>query len=447
MFMDTPSQAVQGRGVRKPFPAGGLLLVLLSTGLQLILALFLGHAYDMRIFMSTGYLVATGQDPYIARDLSTVFHNATFQGITTFGYPPPWALVLGLIYRISYQVLPNFLLYNLAIKVPLIAANIGLAYLVRGILNRQGVASSVSRGAWIFFLFNPFLLSVSSAWGQFDSIVALLSLLALVLLDSGRLKTSAFVLALAVSIKPTALPLLLVAFIYLLKRPYRRLVHYSAVTLASLLLFCVAPFIILRWDATPVLQHWNVFFSVGGGISFMTFLELLQGSYQLTDAWAITGMLWVPALAVAAIALMRSGIHGFPDLVKKSTAVVLVFFLARSWVSEPNLVLILPLVVILTSLGELKERALTLVWVLPLVFGIFNTSTVQLLFPSLPGLMSQLLRLSSDFYTARLILRVVVVIPWLVTGIGIVHACFKTTPAAQRPDAALNVEAGSGSWN
>lgn len=434
--MNTPSQPVQGSNRRESFQASPLVLVLLSIGLQLILALFLGHAYDMRIFMSTGYLVGNGQDPYIARDLSTVFHNATFQGITTFGYPPPWALVLGLIYRISYQVIPNFLLYNLAIKIPLIAANIGLAYLVQDILSQQGAAPGVSRGAWIFFLFNPFLLSVSSAWGQFDSIVALLALFSLVLLDKGRLKSSAVVLALAVSIKPTALPLLLVALVYLLKRPYRPLIQYCAVALASLILLCLAPFAILGWDATPILQHWNIFFSVGGGISFMTFLELLQGSYQLSGAWAITGMLWVPALAVAAFAMVRSGIHGFPDLVKKSTALVLVFFLARSWVSEPNLILILPLVVILTSLGELNERTLTLVWVLPLVFGIFNTSTIQLLFPSAPGLMSQLLRLSDDFYTARLILRVMVVIPWLLTGLWIIRACFRRASASKRPGAA-----------
>ncbi|MGD0611733.1 MAG: glycosyltransferase 87 family protein [Anaerolineales bacterium] len=434
--MNTPHQPVQGRSRGKTFSTRTFLLVLLSIGLQLILALFLGHAYDMRIFMSTGYLVGTGQDPYIARDLSTVFHNASFQGITTFGYPPPWALVLGLIYLVSYKLIPNFLIYNLAIKIPLIAANLGLAYLVQDILIKRGAATRVSRGAWIFFLFNPFLLSVSSAWGQFDAIVALLALLALVLLDNGRLKISAFVLALAVCIKPTALPLLLVAFVYLLKRPYRRLVQYFGVALACFMLLCVAPFAVLRWDATPILQHWNVFFTVGGGISFMTFLELIQGSYQLTGAWAVTGMLWVPALAIATLALMRSGIDGFPDLLMKSTALVMVFFLARSWVSEPNIVLILPMVVILTSLGELNELALTFMWVLPLIFSVFNTSTIQLLFPSLPGLMGQLLSLSGEFYTARLIARVIVVIPWLMAGVWIVRACFRKAAAPLRPEAA-----------
>ena len=112
----------------------------------------------MRIFMATGYLVGTGQNPYIAQDLSAVFHNSTFQGITTFGYPPPWSIVLGLIYLCSYKIIPNFLFYNLAIKLPIIAANICVAYLVVSILNKLGVQEKISRRAWIFLLFNPFLL-------------------------------------------------------------------------------------------------------------------------------------------------------------------------------------------------------------------------------------------------------------------------------------------------
>src|SRR5512143_2663854 len=97
-----------------------LIILASSVLLQIALALFFGDAYDMRIFMATGYLVGTGQNPYIAQDLSAVFHNSAFQGITSFGYPPPWSMVLGFIYLGSYKIIPHFLLYNLAIKLPII---------------------------------------------------------------------------------------------------------------------------------------------------------------------------------------------------------------------------------------------------------------------------------------------------------------------------------------
>ncbi len=58
-----------------------------SVLLQLALGLLFGHAYDMPILMATGYLVATGQNPYLAQDLSGLFHNSAFRGLTSVGYP------------------------------------------------------------------------------------------------------------------------------------------------------------------------------------------------------------------------------------------------------------------------------------------------------------------------------------------------------------------------
>ncbi len=112
-------------------------VLVLSILLQLALGLVFGHSYDTRVFMATGYLVGSGHDPYVALNLSRVFHHAGFSVINSVGYPPPWPLLLGLIYRGFYAVGHGFLLYNLAIKIPVIAANVGLAYLVGAILQRS----------------------------------------------------------------------------------------------------------------------------------------------------------------------------------------------------------------------------------------------------------------------------------------------------------------------
>ena len=114
-------------------------VLLLSIAVQLLLGLLFGHVYDIRIFMAAGHQVAVGANPYLPADLSAVFHNPTFQGITTVGYPPPWPLILGAIYRLSFAAIPNLLIYNLAIKLPLIAANIGLAHLTAACLGRLGM--------------------------------------------------------------------------------------------------------------------------------------------------------------------------------------------------------------------------------------------------------------------------------------------------------------------
>ena len=73
----------------------------------------------------------------------------------------------------------------------MIAAAVGLAYLVAAVLGNLWRVLAVARRAWLFVLFNPLLLYVGAAWGQIDAIVALLALAALVLLYAGAADGSA----------------------------------------------------------------------------------------------------------------------------------------------------------------------------------------------------------------------------------------------------------------
>jgi len=400
---------------RQLFPQEDRGYLLASILLQLVLGLFFGHVYDQRIFMATGYLVATGQDPYIAKDLTAVFHNPAFQGMTSIGYPPPWPLVLGGIYLLSYGLMHNLLVYNLAIKLPIIIANLCLAYLVRDILKSQSPNSDIQRKAWVFLLFNPFLLYFTTAWGQFDSLVALLTLAALVLLNKQRLVISSILLALAISLKPTPAPVLLVVMVYLWGSPWQRVARFLIPFTLSMLTFCVLPFLIFRWDASPILHGWNAQFSVSGGMSLTTLYELMKDTYLLPGYWWLLGFIWLPAILIGT-RFLQKGDHGLVDLLKNSLVLILIFFLTRTWLSEQNPTLILPVVLILVSLGHLPKLTLSAVWILPLVFTIFNTSPPQLLFPIMPELMVKLLQWADLYRPTRLIARMLVVIPWLVAG-------------------------------
>jgi hypothetical protein len=419
--------------IQQVFPKEDRVLLLSSLLLQLILGLLFGHVYDQRINMATGYLVASSQDPYIPHDLTGVFHNSAFQGMTTIGYPPPWPILLGLIYLCSYAVFHNFLLYNLAIKLPIIAANLGLAYLVRGVLKDCGAEPDISRKAWIFLLFNPFLLYFTSAWGQFDSIVALLILAALILLDRKHLVISSIMLALAISFKPTPIAVVLAVIVHLWGSPWKRLIRYMVSFTLSMLAFCILPFLLFGWDARPILHGWNAQFSVSGGMSLTTLYELFKGTYQLPGNWWLLGFAWLPAILLG-LHWMKTGEHGFVQLLKQSLAMILIFFLTRTWLSEPNLTLILSMVLILTSLGVLPKLMLTATWVLPLIFTLFNTSPPQLLFPILPELMVKQLHWMDIYRSARLVIRMIVVIPVHVVGWWMVVLCLRKVNTLSHED-------------
>jgi len=398
-------------------------LVFLSVFTQLVLGLVLGHAYDMRIFLATGYLVGSGQNPYIAQDLTAVFQDSSFQGLTSIGYPPPWALVLGALYRAVYAWVPNLMLYNLFIKIPTIAAIIGLAYLVAILLRRFGVNEDKIRNAWAFMLFCPFILYFGPAWGQFDAIVALLALISIVHLDKGNLRGSALILALAIAFKPIAMPVFPVAIIYLLGKSSRYAVHYALWFAGSLLLFCTLPFFLFGWNPTPILRGWNAHFTVAGAMSIMTFFELLEDTYQLPGNWWLLGLAWIPALTAVTVYSLRRGISSFTDLLQKSLGMILVFYLTRTWQSEPNVMLLLPIAVILTSIGALPRLAFHALWVIPIIFTIFNASPPQLLAINYPQAMHSLLDRIEEFRSLRLIIRTVWVIPWQVVGWWVVFTC------------------------
>ena len=139
-------------------------------------------------------------------------------------------------------------------------------------------------------------------------------------MSEGKLTGPAILLALAISLKPTALPLILVIFVYLAGSSLQHTLHYFAVFTISMILFCVAPFVLFGWDPSPILQHWDFHFTVGGGLSFMTFLEYIKWSDQLPGQWWFVGWLWAPALGFATYAL-KPGIKGLKDLLKKSACI------------------------------------------------------------------------------------------------------------------------------
>ncbi len=417
------------------------LILLASIVVQLALGLLLGHSLDTRVFMAAGYQVAHGHSPYVAQNLTAVFHHVSFQAVSTVGYPPPWPLLLGLVYGGAYAVGHNFFVYNLAIKLPVIAATVGLAFLVAAVLKQRGAAPAACRKAWVFLLLNPFLLYAGAAWGQIDAIVALLTVAALALVAARRLTSSALVLAFAVCVKPTALPVVLAVLAYLLSRSAGRALRYATVFVAGVLAFYVAPFLILGWDASP-LRQLNAQFAMNGTMSFMTVVRLARDSSPLQGHWWLLGLVWIPALAVALV-LLRRGIGDFNDLVKKSIALTLVFFLTRTWLAEPNVVLLLPLFLILASLGELDRRVLTALWVIPLVFTVFNASPLQLLWVAAPGAMREALDLAARYGTAELAVRAALVVAWQMVGWWVVVKCLRRSSALAVPERAPGVAAGS----
>ena len=426
--------------------------IALSLALQLPLAMFLGHAYDTPLFMASGYLASHGLNPYIPADLGVVFGGKAFRSTTSIGYPPPWIFVCAIAYRLAAAVSqggsagsPNVIVYNLFLKLPLVAANLALALIVGRIVREIGADSARSRRATVAMLFNPLLLVATAAWGQIDGVAILCGLASLVALSRRRVLVSAIALGLGLSIKPILLPLLPLVTLaaarisagHAQSFSLRSVLGYLALFAATVLVLCVLPFIAFGWDPGVILRGWNAHFVVAGGMSFLSPFELLGNGYALRPELSFLGFLWLPGLLLACLAMGPPSLE-LASLLRAALGLELVFFLCRAWVSEPNLVALLPLVAALGAAGILEPRVKTWTWIIPLSFALLNYSLPQLFFLVLPGVGSWLAELDSSIHVGRIIARSLLVVPWQILGWRLAAACLgRGSPAAAAPIEAL----------
>lgn len=387
-------------------PNSETIAILLSISVQVPLAIFLGHSYDDRAFLDAGYLVSSGLNPYLPH-LINVFHNPVLTGINPIiGYPPIWALLLGLIYRLTFNFTSNLFLYNFGIKIPIIAANIGLAYTTKTILQKMGASPKKIQVAWLFLLFNPFLLLTTAAWGQFDTLVALLSVASLYFLSKSMIGKAAILLSLGIVLKPIALPLLGLPLVFSPTQTWRKSLTYISISAVTIATLWFLPFDLLGWAAPSSASQVGSYFQMAGAMTVFNILKLVQNTAVLPAGLEFLGFLWIPALMIGYYYFYRNPPKNFKDLVQSAIILLLIFFFTRTWLSEQNMNLIFPLALIALPVEKINFRNFNFLWVIPLAFMFFNTSLTQLFFiVSWPSIVSFAVQIGSQISNWLLIGR------------------------------------------
>ena len=395
------------------------LVAIVSVLVQIPLAFLLGHYYDQTIFLQTGYLVNSGLNPYQPHAI-TVFANPYLTGVNSIiGYPPPWTFLLGLIYHLTYALTPNIFIYNFATKIPLIASNIALAYTTKTIMQQQNMPQKAVRFAWLFLLFNPFTLLTTTAWGQFDTTVALLCVAGLYLLSKGKPAQSALLLGLSFVLKPISLPLLGLPFLYSTPKNRRKNLAVILIVAAVVLGLWFLPFSLAGWAAPESIPQVTSYFRMAGGMTVFNVIDVFWRTSAMPSALWFLGYLWVPALLAGFFWVYRNPPKTLISLSQCAVILLLLFFLFRSWLSEQNINLLFPFLLILVGAGALKVRSFHLVWIVGLIFLVLNMSVPQLLYLVYPQVVPLTKAFDADFGTARLAARFAVTVVWFAVAMGI----------------------------
>jgi hypothetical protein len=388
-----------------------ILILLSSILVQLPLAVFRGHYYDERSFIDTGYLVSAGLNPYQTHLITVFSSTPSLIGFNPIiGDPPLWPLFLGAIYRLSYNITPNIFLYNFAIKIPVIATNIGLAYITRNILRQQGASEKKLKFAWLFLLFNPFILLTTTAWGQFDNLIALLCVASLYFLSKKMVKKSAVLLSLSVVLKPISFPLLGLPLFFSPKRDWPKIVQYIVISIAIIVILWILSFYIFGWTLPSSSNQLTSYFIRAGGMTPFNMVEILQDTVTLPSGLAFLGYIWIPALLFGYYLVYRDPPKTFNELTQKAIGIMLIFFLTYSWLSEPYVNVVIALAILALPFAKVNFRNFHFLWVIPLIFMVLSTNFFQLFFLVSPSIIASLAHADLYIRSWRLIAMFIVVV-------------------------------------
>lgn len=409
------------------------LIVLLSLGLQVPLAFLLGHYFDERVFMVTGYEVSVGLNPYLPHVISGVFSSPYLSGIfSSIGDPPLLPLLLGGIYKLSYNIIPNIFLYNFAIKIPIILTNIVLAYLVKNILLQQGASERTVKFAWLFLLFNPFTLLTTTAWGQFDNLGALSCVASLYFLSKNNVKKSAFLLSLSAVLKPFLFPLVGLPLLFLPTKNWPKIVLYIVISGVMIVILWILPFYVLGGKAPFSSNQAASYFMRAGGMTPFSLVELFQNRVTLPSGLGFLGYIWIPAVLFGYYLVYRDPPQTFNELTQKAIGMMLIFFLTFSWLSEPYINVVIVLALLGLQFTKVNFRNFHFLWVIPLIFMFLSTNFFQLFFLVSPSIIASLAHVDLYIRAWRLIAMFIVVVVFQIFAWRLTIKMFKRKSSSNK---------------
>ena len=355
--------------------------------------------------MAVGAAVTKGITPYGQYVLQDIFaatpHPNLYGTVPGIGYPPPWGLMSGEMYLLASAVAPNNLYaYVLALKIPIILAELATALLVYNILKTQ-MTEKIASKAFLLFLFCPFIVAVGTVWGMFDIIALFLALFSLYTLkDNWKLSSIYLSVASVLKVFPLVLAPLYSIFLYRSTRSLKVAVTFSLLTATLAGFFTFIPMIVFSW---PVSNLYNALvyhvvtmnpsydsqaaFPYGAASPFNTFtlLNNLAGK-GLQPPWVFI-YIWIPACIVVYVLAFRSRMlfnakemsanSDFAVTVQWSLLLLLTLFTTRAWVSEQNLVFLFAFFALSIFIQNPQDfKKAQLLWLLLLSFVLVHVPVI-----------------------------------------------------------------------
>ena len=320
-------------------------LVLTGLAIRLTISPFTRDPWgDINDWLSFGSTIFHGQNPYVLSP-------------HTLAYPPLWAFLCVPAY-VLWSALNNPFVFNVAIKLPIIIADILISVTIRSSVYNLTHDPIKSRAAMLLYLFNPVTIVFSSFWGMFDAIPTLFVLLSILLLSQRKYLVSGLSLGIGIAVKGFFPALLLPLMLFYVRKKemnFRKCFNYVLYS-ASIPILISVPFLML--NAAAYLGA--LFSSVHRLPVNLTYWLPLRYFFQainlpsatittLSSSIAAVGFLTLYSLLFSRKAgnwQMGQNPTGAKFYLKGLIMVILAFYITANVVNEQYLIWILPFLII-----------------------------------------------------------------------------------------------------
>lgn len=334
---------------------------------RMVLIPFVAHPIDIYFWyeviigiLTRGPSIVTFFPPmlfYTFIPLAYLFQFASH--VFGMGTTPMQALPTALDMSKSVYAVPLVpgLLFNVVSKSPFLVGDVLIGLTLYCFAGKIGSPKIAARALTIWIL-NPYVLWISSGWGNFDALPALFSILSVGLLINKRLKTSALTLAIATAFKLYPALFLFSSAVFITKRCQRSkkaLLNYLSTYLFSLLLLMLPSISLAAHSLQLLLSRLTGLEPLGFGLTYWSVALLVPISP--TMASILSNGLLVLLLALSFWKTLQFDFkRPLLDLAKSQLSCILAIYLTQVIIPEQFYVWSLPYVVILSVVTQVKER-------------------------------------------------------------------------------------------
>lgn len=354
--------------------------VLVALAVRLGLAPFFAHAWDMTTLMTASQQFLSGVNPYTyvqqqaqllqqTSGLPLPFYGFAYSATTLLVYAPFYWLYhalgfvtfpltgwQGQVGQTIGLVYPDAFYFLFLMKLPVIAADAVAVYLLYQRSPRAG---------WVYAL-SPYVIVITSLWGNFDPLIGVLLLIAYLAFDRSKFASGfAFGLSMMKVYTVAAAP----AFLLGIGKKPRDLLSFivgaAVANIPSMYYLAIDPssfLYALGFQASRPTNGVNIYYAL---------IELRSIYTEMAVANAIS-VVFVVALAAAVVAMWRFRL----DLKESIVLLMLVYVVFAPVTNEQLLAALLPL-------GLLSRNFSHKLTVFPLLYIVFNASYLYFAVPIL----------------------------------------------------------------